>query len=294
MLRQSRADLFDFHFPYPWGELSGLLAGCRPLVVHYHSDIVRQKTLLRLYEPFLVKVLDRADKIIVESPQMRDNSKYLRCHKDKAVIIPAGIETKRFAQSPAVAERARQLRYRIAPGLGVVLFVGRFVYYKGLEHLLRAMKNVEAVLVLVGDGPLGPQLRGLSDSLGVSERVVFAGQVSDEELVAYYRMSDVLVLPSVETSETYGLVQLEAHASGIPVVSTALSTGVEFVNQQGVTGLVVPPRDAGALASAINALLTDDTLRIRMGTAARMRALRDFDIEVCARATLDVFRSMVA
>ncbi len=125
-------------------------------------------------------------------------------------------------------------------------------------------------------------LTDLAQALGLAERVKFAGLVEDEELPVYYQASDVFVLPSSANTEAYGLVQVEAHASGIPVVSTDLPTGVKFVNQHGQTGLVVPTRNALALAAALNRLLEDDELRTRLGKQAQHRAIRQFDIGACA------------
>ena len=153
-----------------------------------------------------------------------------------------------------------------------MLFVGRFVYYKGLDVLIDAMRDCEGTLLLAGDGPLESDLRARVAAHGLEPRVRFLGRVPDEDLPAYYRAADLFVLPSMARTETFGVVQIEAMAAGLPVVSTNLPTGVPWVNQDGVSGLVVPPGDAGALAAAIRRLQTDPVLRERLAHGAAARA----------------------
>jgi glycosyltransferase involved in cell wall biosynthesis len=283
-----RADLFHLMFPYPWGETSWLRAGAPgPSVLTYHSDIVRQRYLGAAYRPILKRVLERVDRIIVGSPPMMEHSEALAPFADKCRVVPFGIEAERFAPTPETLERADALRS--AHDRPIVLFVGRLIYYKGAEVLVRAMRDVDADLVMIGRGPLETDLRALATASGIEKRVTFVAPVDDEELAAWYRAAAVFCLPSVARSEAYGLVQLEAHASGTPVVCTDLPTGVPWVNRDGETGLVVPVGDAEALASALRKLLTDDALRASMGARARERVLESFTIEKMVDSTLAVY-----
>jgi rhamnosyl/mannosyltransferase len=283
-----RPDIFHLMFPYPWGETSWLLSGAPgPSVLTYHSDIVRQKVLGAAYRPLLRRVLDRVDRIIVGSPPMIANSETLAPYADKCRVVPFGIETERFEPTAAVLARAAELRGEHRRP--VVLFVGRLIYYKGADVLVRAMADVDADLVMVGAGPLQAELESTAAALGMADRVTIVPPVVDDELAAWYRAADVFCLPSVARSEAYGLVQLEAHASGTPVVSTDLPTGVPWVNVDGETGLVVPPSDAPALAAALRTLLTDAGLRARMGAYARERALATFGVQAMVDGTLAVY-----
>jgi len=298
--RADAPDVFHLHFPYPWGEVSwlaarggrGALSGWRPridvpAVLTYHSDIVRQRFLGAAYEPFLRRLLDRVDLVIASSPNMVEHSPHLSRIAGKCRIVPFGIHVDRFAATPARTARAAELR---APyGRPVVLFVGRLIYYKGADVLVRAMARVDADLVMIGSGPLREDLSGLAGSLGIADRVHFVEPVTADDLVAWYHAADVFCLPSVARSEAFGLVQLEAHAAGTPVVSTSLTTGVPFVNADGVTGLTVPPGDADALADALHTLVTDDALRARLGTQAAARAREDFSISRMVEQTLAVY-----
>ncbi len=289
-------DLFHLHFPYPWGEISWLRARTgTPTVLTYHSDIVRQRAALELYKPFLRRVLDRVDLVIASSPDMVEHSPFLAEVSHKCRVVPFGIDVDAFAATPAVEARARELRepHGERP---VVLFVGRLIYYKGADVLVRAMASVpEADLVIVGSGPLEPELRAEVAASGMEDRVTFVGGGQPfSELVAWYHAADVFALPSVARSEAFGLVQLEAHATGTPVVSTTLTTGVPFVNPTGETGLTVPPGDVEGLAEALRTLATDDALRARLGERALERARACFTTARMVEDTLGVYHEALA
>ena len=286
-------DVINLHSPYPWAELSFLRARPEvPSVVLYHSDVVRQKRLLAAYRPFLERFLDRVDLIVTSSPNMVRHSPFLAPRSEKCRVVPFGLPAQRLAATSAVLARAGELRAAHA-GRKIVLFVGRLVYYKGVDVLVRAMATVDADLVVIGRGPLEARLRDLASANGVAARSTLLGQQDDDELAAWYRAADVLCLPSVARSEAFGLVQIEAHAAGTPVVSTDLPTGVPFANPDGVTGLTVPPGDASALAAALSRLLGDDELRARLGHQAQARALREFTVPLMVSRTLDVYAEAV-
>ena len=143
--------------------------------------------------------------------------------------------------------------------------MGRLVGYKGWECLIGAMQQVGGRAVIVGQGPRRASLACLIRRSGQQDRVMLTGPVSLDELLAWYHACDVFVLPSVGRNEAFGLVQLEAMICGKPVVSTAVGTGVEHVNVDGITGLVTAPRDGAQLATAINRLLDDQAWREQAG-----------------------------
>jgi glycosyltransferase involved in cell wall biosynthesis len=282
-------DIMHFHFPYPWGELSFLKARPDvPSVVLYHSDIVRQKRMLAAYRPFLERFLDRVDLIIASSPNMVTHSEFLAPRAEKCRVVNFGLHVERMAGTAETRLRAEELK-RQHEGRPIVLFVGRLIYYKGADVLVRAMADVDADLVMIGRGPLEEELRAAAEAAGISGRITFLPPQSDEELSAWYRAADVFCLPSVARSEAFGLVQIEAHAAGTPVVSTDLTTGVPYANLDGITGLTVPVGDAAALAAALNRLLADDALRERLGRQAEERALTQFTIPKMVEQTLRVY-----
>jgi rhamnosyl/mannosyltransferase len=289
-MRRLQTDITHLHFPYPWGELAHLAFGqSQRTVITYHSDIVRQKGLLRLYRPFLRQLLARADCIIATSPDYVRSSPYLSEVSEKCTVIPLGIDMEPFLQSRT--EEVRKLRERY--GSPLLLFVGLLRYYKGLDHLIRAMEDIDARLLVVGSGPMAEEWQSLVSELGLAEKVFFVGRVEDGELPAYFQACDIFVLPASHRSEAFGVVQVEAMASGRAVVSTELGTGTSYVNVDGQTGLVVPPRDPGELTSAINRLLADEPLRTTMGERGRERVRQEFSHDVMIDRVLDLYSSLL-
>lgn len=287
-IRDSRAHVVHLHFPHPTAVLAYLASGRRgPLVVTYHSDIVRQRLLGRAFRPALYRLLGRASAVIATSPDYVESSAVLRDFRALCRVIPLGIAAERFERPDAEAVR----RVRDEHGPRIVLGVGRLIYYKGFEHLVRAMRGVEARLLVVGCGPLRARLERERDRLGLRERVRLLGEV--EDVTPYFQAADVFALPSTARSEAFGIVQLEAMAAGVPVVNTRLDSGVPFVSVDGETGLTVPPADPAALASALNRLLRDDALRARLGAAARRRVREKFTANAMADETMRLYEEIV-
>jgi glycosyltransferase involved in cell wall biosynthesis len=279
MLRAARtadADLVHLHYPYPPGDLAYFARRDRaPLVVTYHSDIVRQKTLDRLYAPLRERTLAAAARILPTNAPYIQSSPVLRRFAAKCQVVPLSVDLERFA-SPDRA-LAAELRARFAPGgEPLALFVGRLRYYKGLHLLIAAMAAAPGNLLIVGTGGEEQALRRQVAGAGLGARVHFAGDVSDVALPAYYAAADMFVLPSQLRAEAFGIVLLEALAAGLPLVTTELGTGTSWVNQHGRTGFVVPPGDPQALARALRALAASDELRRSLGAAGRLRAEAEF------------------
>lgn len=288
------ADLFHFHFPFPPGEASFLLSGIRkPLVVTYHSDIVRQRALLKAYSPFLNGFLKRADAIIATSPAYVDTSPFLSRFREKCTVVPLGIDTSAYKLGVEIELRAKAVREAV--GAPFVLFVGRLIYYKGVQYLVRAFKKVPEPyrLVIVGKGPLQETLKIEAKELELENRVLFFEPLPFEDLLAFYHACELFVLPSVERSEAFGIVLLEAQACGKPVISTELGTGTSYANLHGVTGLVVPPKDISALSDAMRELLENDDARKELGRNARERVQREFDVKVMAERIAALYEEVL-
>jgi rhamnosyl/mannosyltransferase len=284
VIRESRADLIHLHLPNPTAILAWI-ASRNPasVLVTYHSDIVRQKYLGMAFSPILDYALRRSAAILVSSAEYVRTSPVLSRFQHRCLVVPFGIDLEPFDNPDlAAVSRIRKLY-----GERIVLAVGRLVYYKGLEYMIRAMKHIDAHLLVVGTGPLRQELEREVAAAGVGNRVTFLGRVDD--VVAYYHACDVFALPSVERSESFGLVQLEAMACSKPVVNTFLPSGVPWVSIHGETGLTVKPRSAEALAEAINSLLSDRALRLELGRAARRRVEDEFTTGLMLRRTLEAY-----
>lgn len=270
-LKKMDCDILHFHLPCPTAMLSYFLA--RPkgrVVVTYHSDIVRQSWALGIYGPLLLRFLNKADCIIATSPNYIETSPYLKRFKEKCVVIPHGIDVSRF--------------YKDTPTEPTILFVGKLRYYKGLEYLIKAMENIDARLIIIGTGNEEKRIKRPA-----SKRIIFLGNIPEEELPRWYAACSVFVLPSTERSEAFGIVQLEAMASSKPVISTRLDTGVSWVNEDGITGIVVPPKDPSALTDAINRLLKNDQLREELGRNARKKAEKEFSKELMLDRIVNIY-----
>jgi rhamnosyl/mannosyltransferase len=289
-LAREDTDLIVLHEPNPIALVAYFVARPGgPLIVWYHSDVIRPSWRYRLfYHPFLTFALRSATRIVVSSPRLAETAPALREWQSKCVVIPFGIEKP--LETDAVCARAEEIRRDI--GRPFVLFVGRFVPYKGAGVLLDALRESSASAVLVGDGPLRHELEQQTRAWGISDRVRFAGEVTNEELAALYRACDALVLPSVTRQEAFGVVQLEAMSRAKPVISTDVGTGVAWVNVHEETGLVVPPGDATALRSAIDRVLANPLERQKMGGAAAERARSVFGVDRMINSILTLYHEV--
>lgn len=292
--------VIDAHTPVPvLADLAVRLAGRIPAVVTYHGDVVKEGTALRLaWRLFDAAVLQgtlrRATRIIATSDLYAGKSRSLRPHREKVEIIPPGVDTARFR--PDVAPSSLEAGFR---GREVLLFVGqldRSHSHKGVEELLRAVAlvresrpSVLCVVVGAGDGLDGYRRRAAT--LGIEGHVRFAGAVEEEDLPRYYRASRAVVLPSRNDTEGFGMVLLEAAASGIPAVGTTVG-GIPKALDDGRAGLLVAPRDPVALADAMRLLLSDGELGRRLGEHGRERAVREFSWEIQVEKHLRLFERL--
>lgn len=296
-LSSGRANLLHVHAPNPWGDLAAIRAPRNtPVVLTWHSDIVRQRALLKMYGPVQQRALMRADRIVVFTPRHYDSSAQLRSDalQRKVTTVPIGID---FARLDGVVPDVQALASlkAWADGRPVILTVGRHVYYKGYQHLIGAIARMSsnAVLVMVGAGPLTSELVQRATQLGLSKRVKFLGEVDQSVLASALRTCDVFCLPSIEQSEAFGIASAEAMAYGKPTVVCQLNNGVNYLNREGVTSLVVPPRDEAALSDTLDQLVRDDALRQRMGIAASAWVREEFGVAAMRDGTLALYRSLL-
>ena len=275
-----KQDVIHLHMPFPLGDIACLLSGFQgKIILWWHSDVVRQKKLMHFYKPVMLRMLNRADMIVVATKGHIGGSAYLKPFQEKCVVIPFGVEEKveqaadaYFAQSVKASSKGRKPV--------TFLFVGRLVYYKGCDVLLKAFSKVQgAELVLVGSGALEAECRQLTKDYDMEERVHFCGSLSEAELYQKYAECDVFVLPSVARSEAFGLVQIEAMAFGKPVINTSLPSGVPYVSLHGETGLTVEPGNVQQLTEAMQWMADHETERLAMGQKARERMKAEYRVE---------------
>jgi glycosyltransferase involved in cell wall biosynthesis len=293
LILRSQPDILHFHLPNPscfWALLSPQ-ARARPWVVHWHADVSpdmpdwRVRAAYRIYRPFEQAVLKRASAVIATSQTYLDASAALAPWKHKVSVIPLGIpeSNTRFGNSPAWPRN----------GSMRVLAVGRLSHYKGFNVLLEALaRTAGARLLLIGKGEESSRLREQATRLGIDDRVSIVGELSDSDLLAAYAQADLLVLPSLDRSEAFGLVLLEAMRAGLAVVASKVpGSGISQVIEHGKSGLLVEPGNVDALAQALTDLSSTDERR-HLAASGNQRWRDHFTLEASARAVLALYRNL--
>lgn len=270
-------DIINIHFPNPLAEMALLKSKTdKRIIITYHADIVKQKLLVKFYTPIMNEVLEKAETIIVTSPDYAKTSKTLQKFKNKIKIIPLGIDIDEKVDNVEV-EKIRK-KY----GKNIALCVGRLIYYKGTKYAVDAFKNIDGTLLVIGTGPLEKDLKKNAPS-----NVYFLGKIAD--LNPYYAACDVFVFPSSERTEAFGMVQLGAMNFSKPLICTNLGTGTSFVNINGKTGIVVKPKDSNALKNAVKKLFSDSKLRKKYGEEAHKRLVNYFTMDKITKEYLKVY-----
>jgi len=283
-------DVLHLHTPNPTMLLAlAALLPNTPIFITHHSDIVRQRYLKYLIRPFEHLVYRRAVQIGQTSPEYLSGSDMLRKYESRVESLPLGVDLAGYVHpSAAAVEHAKRLSE--THGQPLWLAVGRCVYYKGMRTAIRALQNVPGTLLIIGNGPLEGELRKLSVELGVSDRVKWINYASDDELCGAYHAATALWFPSTARSEGFGLVQVEAMASGCPVINTDIAgSGVPWVSPHEETGLTIAVNDHADLARCALRLIEEPGLRDRLGTAARERACQEFDHLLMGLRSLDLY-----
>ncbi len=288
---QNNYDIIHIHHPDPMAALALRLSGYKgKVVLHWHSDIVRQKMALKFYLPLQKWLLKRADVILCTSPTYAE-TEHLANVQDKIEILPIGIEDMTPSQRQM---RSIQSDY---PGKKIIFAIGRLVGYKGFEYLIEAAQYLsdDYVILIGGQGPLKEQLTQLIKKLGVEDKVKLLGIVPNNALSSYYGAAKLFCLSSVERTEAFAIVQVEAMACGTPVVATTIDgSGVAWVNKTGVSGLNVPTRNAHALAEAIQTICDDDKVHAEYSERARQRFEEAFQLDTMIQNCKEIYHKLLA
>lgn len=284
-------DIIHVHHPDPMAALALWLSGYKgKVILHWHSDIVKQKKLLSCYMPLQNWLIRRADLIVGTSPVYIANSDHLADVQRKCTYLPIGIK-------PIVpdAEGVKKLKEQYA-GKKIVFSLGRLVHYKGYRYLVDAAKSLgdDYVVLIGGSGPLREELQKQIDDHQLTEKVKLLGRISDEDLPAYYGACDVYCLSSIMKTEAFAIVQIEAMSCGKPVVSCNIEgSGVPWVNKDGESGLVVEPENGKALADAIRRITNDAALYQQLSQGARQRFADLFTKEKMIDKCLELYQQVL-
>lgn len=283
------ADIVHYHFPYPFMDMLHFLAGInKPTVLSYHSDIVKQKFLLKLYSPLMHRFLGSVDKIVAASPNYVQSSPILQRHKKKVAVIPYGLDKKFYKNINQATISQWQNRFPH----GFFLFIGAFRYYKGLHILIEAARGSSYPIVIVGSGPIEQELKQQAESLAVNN-IHFLGALDNEDKSALLSLSTCLVFPSHLRSEAFGISLLEGALYAKPLISSEIGTGTTYINIEGETGVVIPPSDAKALRNAMDFIWSNPTIAHKYGQAARARFDAFFTAEAMVEQYAALYRNLL-
>jgi rhamnosyl/mannosyltransferase len=293
-----KPDIIHLHLPNPSAFWVMTLACAKriPWVIHWHADVVsseldwRVKLAYRFYRPMEQALLKRAQKIIVTSPPYLESSRPLQPWREKCRVIPLGIS------SPPPSASEFSLENTWHKDILRVLAVGRLTYYKGFEYLIRAARQTSSIQInLVGEGEKQGELLQLIRTAQLENRVKLLGKQSDGALSRLFRSCDCLCLPSIERTEAFGMVLLEAARVGKPaVVGDVAGSGMSWVVENGKTGLTVAPGDTEALTTALTYLATHREQCGEMGRLARERFDTMFRIEAVEKQVSELYRDILS
>ncbi|WP_159518131.1 glycosyltransferase [Sunxiuqinia indica] len=286
-------DIIHLHVPNPMGAIALQSVPFKgKIIVHWHSDIIKQKTLKKLYGPFQSALLKRADKIIVTTPNYLEGSEVLAPYRDKCTVIPIGIANSEFPSNKDFREQLEE-KYRDKK---VIFSIGRLIYYKGFDYLINAAKSLpdNYVVLIGGTGILRKKLEQQITNNRLEHKVKLLGNIPFDQLGEYYRRANIYCLPSTERSEAFGVVLIEAMSFGCPIVATNINgSGVPWVTQDNITGITVEPKNSAALAQALIRMGRDDVLTKKFGENAQQRYQTVFKKSVMAQNIIRLYQELM-
>lgn len=300
-IKEFKPDIIHIHMPNASGLWALLTSFSIPLVVHWHADTIFppekkvHRALYAIYRPFENWLLRKAACIIATSDMYLGHSKPLRAHHGKCHVIPLGIRSENLPAPTPSAKQATRQRWLNNENTKLIVSIGRFAYYKGFHNLVSAMQQIEhAHLIMIGSGEEFASIKKQILECNLSDRITLAGRVSEDELHQLLAAADVFCLPSIERTEAFGMVLLEAMHHGTPCISTDISgSATGWVNKNGETGLVVSPDNIPELAAAIKKLTKNSTLRKQFGSAATSRLHQCFHIDRTVTQLSNLYRKVL-
>jgi len=285
-----KADLIHLHYPWPFMDVVHFAtAHGKPTVVTYHSDIIRQRTLLKLYRPLKNRFLSSVDRIVATSPNYLESSPVLNRFRDKVVEITYGLDKSTYpTPSPEIL-----INWRLTLGEKFFLFVGMLRYYKGLHILLDALQGIDYPVVILGSGPVEAELKEHAARLKL-KNVHFIGALPDVDKVALLQLCYAVVFPSHLRSEAFGLSLLEGAMFGKPMISSEIGTGTSYIIVNGETGIVVEPSNPEAFRNAMKTLWDNPNIAAAMGKRAEERYWELFTAEQMAANYAKLYQELLA
>ena len=308
LFRQLRDfDIVNLHYPFFGGaEVVWLLKLLKKnkikLVVNYQMDVIGkgwQKLIFTLHTKLIMpRIIAAADKVIVSSFDYAKNSNIPRLiekYPEKFAAIPPGVNLQLFF--PQEKNHDLQEKHDLQPDDQVLLFVGALDqahYFKGIHFLIDSYKDLNLKnlkVLIVGDGGLKAEYQKHVFESGLIDSILFAGKATDAELAKYYNLADAVILPSIDKSEAFGIVLIEAMACAKPVIAANLA-GVRSVFENNVSGFNFELLNKDDLAEKVRKIFADDELRKKMGQAARQQAKNYYDREKLIKELDNLYRNI--
>lgn len=284
-------DIIHIHHPDPMAALALFLSGYKgKVVLHWHSDILRQRILLKAYRPLQSWLIRRADRVICTSRNYYEGSSELKRISSKLLCIPIGVQS-------IVPDRDKvEEIHRRTAGRKIIFSLGRLVPYKGLDNLILAARHLpdDCLVVIGGNGPLEADLKALVKEHGLEDKVSMIGRVKEKDRDAWMGAATVFCLPSVEKNEAFGIVLIEAMSAGIPLVATKIpGSGTHWVNSHEISGLNVSVGSPEELSDAILKIVNDEKFHKELSENARKRWKEMFTIEEFISSILKVYQELL-
>ena len=284
-------DIVHIHHPDPMATLALWLSGYKgKVVLHWHSDILKQKFLLKLFMPLQKWLIRRADLILGTTPVYVKESPFLQQAQHKTDFLPIGVDPH-----PWLADEIETIRESYA-GKKIIFNVGRLVPYKGYHHLIDSMRYLsdDYILLIGGDGPLRGELEALIQQHGLQDRVKLLGFIPGKLKPAYFGACDVFCLSSILKTEAYAIVLIEAMSLARPVIATKIpESGVSWVNADGVSGINVPIEDSVAMADAIRKICEDPELWEKYSQGSRARFYDVFTKDEMINNLIEIYTDLL-
>jgi len=297
-------DIVHAHSPIPYSDLPALMYAKRrkvPFVLTYQFDgqetggSFMRNTGVSIYNKFFInRVLDAAQVIIATTRSYAEESPFLKNYLDKIVVIPNGINIEEVTTT--LTNEESRIKLGLPLKTKIILFFGSLVHYKGPDVLLKAFKVIKkefpgVKLIFAGRGQMLAELQDMAKKFNLQDDVIFLGFVEEENKALYYKSADIFCLPSTNMAESFGIVNLEAMASGIPIVGSNLG-GIPEIVKEGENGLLAKPRDYQSLANTLLRLLKDDDLRLKLGNNG-MGRVEDYSWDKIATKTEHLYRGVI-
>ncbi len=307
-LKNNNIDIVHGHINSPLIVDSAALCkriGKKPFVITYQADPFATDISTKysfignlIYKPYLrilQSTLKHADKIIATTSLYAKNSIILSKFSEKIEIIPNGVNVNHF--QPGTSSKMTRELLNLEKDTKVITFVGRLVRYKGIPYLLKAIPSIlnqikNCQFLIIGDGPLRRSLEEFTKKLKISDNVKFLGSIPNFNLPLIYSVSDIFVLPSISSSEGFGIVLIEAMSCEVPVIASNVG-GIPNVIKNNETGLIIKPRNSFEIKNSIIKLLENEKLRKQMGKNARKHVLKNFSFDKTARSTLNLYENLL-